>query len=185
MDSVPDTVNDVEIGLEPLAQHSDRAEDAVVSIDVIALDDRMQEGVLRRNADLACVYLYVVDVLLVDLIALFRQGDATAVIEALDVRPGDADVDAANHDVALLLGIDHGFVHALHRRFEINDLALAHSAEGACPTPRILIVPSGFPSPTTTQIFEVPISRPTIKLLLAITVAFLVETLKWDRPPRR
>src|SRR6266436_1399681 len=57
--------------------------------------------------------------------------------------------------------------------------------DGAWPTPRILIVPSGFPSPTTTQIFEVPISRPTIKLLLAITVAFLVKTLKWDRPPHR
>src|SRR5215510_1227605 len=56
---------------------------------------------------------------------------------------------------------------------------------GARPTPRILIVPSGLPSPTTTQIFEVPISRPTIKLLLAITVAFLVKTLKWDRPSHR
>src|SRR5207247_7424787 len=57
--------------------------------------------------------------------------------------------------------------------------------EGAWPTPRILTVPSGFPSPTTTQIFEVPISRPTIKLLLAITVVFLVKTLKWDRLPYR
>src|SRR6476661_5096839 len=57
--------------------------------------------------------------------------------------------------------------------------------EGACPTPRIFRVPSGFPSPTTTQIFEVPISRPTIKLLLAIAVAFLVKTLKWDRPQHR
>src|SRR3954452_3827781 len=57
--------------------------------------------------------------------------------------------------------------------------------EGACPTPRILIVPSGFPSPTTTQIFEVPISRPTIKLLLAITFTFLLETLERDHPPTR
>src|SRR6476620_7798364 len=57
--------------------------------------------------------------------------------------------------------------------------------DGAWPTPRILIVPSGLPSPTTTQIFEVPISRPTIKLLLAIAVAFLVKTLKGDRPPHR
>src|SRR5450432_1028469 len=57
--------------------------------------------------------------------------------------------------------------------------------DGAWPTPRILIVPSGFPSPTTTQIFEVPISRPTIKLPLAITAAFLVKTLKWDRLPHR
>src|SRR5207253_8176557 len=40
--------------------------------------------------------------------------------------------------------------------------------DGACPTPRILTLPSGRLSPTTTQIFEVPISRPTIKSLLAI-----------------
>src|SRR5262249_53511735 len=57
--------------------------------------------------------------------------------------------------------------------------------DGACPTPRILIVPSGFPSPTTTQIFEVPISRPTNKLLLAITVTFLIEKLKRVRSPNR
>src|SRR4029077_9513639 len=48
--------------------------------------------------------------------------------------------------------------------------------EGDWPTPRILIVPSGRPSPTTTQIFEVPISRPTIKSLLPI--CFL---LSWRR----
>src|SRR5215467_9284742 len=42
--------------------------------------------------------------------------------------------------------------------------------DGVWPTPRILIVPSGRPSPTTTQIFDVPISRPTIKLLLAMVV---------------
>src|SRR6476659_9128818 len=57
--------------------------------------------------------------------------------------------------------------------------------EGAWPTPRIFIVPSGLPSPTTTQIFEVPISRPTIKLLLAIRITFLVETLQWNCLPHR
>src|ERR1700676_481461 len=47
--------------------------------------------------------------------------------------------------------------------------------DGACPTPRILTVPSGRLSPTTTQIFDVPISRPTIKSLLAIS--FLLFSL--------
>src|SRR5207248_5812986 len=42
--------------------------------------------------------------------------------------------------------------------------------DGAWPTPRILIVPSVRPSPTTTQIFEVPISRPTMRSLLAISL---------------
>src|SRR6266567_3041564 len=40
--------------------------------------------------------------------------------------------------------------------------------DGVWPTPRILTVPSGRLSPTTTQILEVPTSRPTIKLLLAM-----------------
>src|ERR1700724_384287 len=43
--------------------------------------------------------------------------------------------------------------------------------EGAWPTPRSLIVPSVRPSPTTTQIFDVPISRPTIKSLLTMLVS--------------
>src|ERR1700730_14238891 len=51
--------------------------------------------------------------------------------------------------------------------------------DGAWPTPRILIVPSGRPSPTTTQIFEVPISRPTMRSLLAISV--LSEFLQRNR----
>ena len=44
------------------------------------------------------------------------------------MRAGNADVDIANHDVALLFGIDDGFVHAFHRRLEIDDLAFAHAA---------------------------------------------------------
>src|ERR1700730_7040745 len=55
--------------------------------------------------------------------------------------------------------------------------------DGAWPTPRILTVPSGRLSPTTTQIFEVPISRPTIKSLLAI--CFLLSFLHWNRPLHR
>ena len=71
---------------------------------------------------------YILDILLVDLFMIFRHTDAAAVVEALNVRPGDADVDAANHDIALLLGIDDCLVHALHRRLEINNLAFADAA---------------------------------------------------------
>src|ERR1043166_3687151 len=49
--------------------------------------------------------------------------------------------------------------------------------EGGWPTPRIFRVPSVRLSPTTTQILDVPISSPTIKLLLAIVlVRFLSVT---------
>src|ERR1700682_1620874 len=59
--------------------------------------------------------------------------------------------------------------------------------DGAWPTPRIFTVPSGRLSPTTTQIFEVPISRPTIKSLLAIffLLSFLDRNRPLDRDRRR
>src|ERR1700747_3775410 len=52
--------------------------------------------------------------------------------------------------------------------------------DGAWPTPRILSVPSGRLSPTTTQILEVPISRPTIKLLFAISYSAFFCWLRID-----
>ena len=66
-------VDDVEIGLQFLAEHSDRIEHAVLPVDVIMLDDRVQKRVLRRDAHFARVDLYVLDILLVDLVAVFRQ----------------------------------------------------------------------------------------------------------------
>src|SRR5262249_49210856 len=51
--------------------------------------------------------------------------------------------------------------------------------DGAWPTPRILSVPSGRLSPTTTQILEVPISRPTIRLLFAIFIRLSFVRYNW------
>ena len=120
----PHTVDDVEIRFEFLAEHAHGVENAV---NVIMLDDGMEEGVLRGNAHLPCVDFHVLNVLLVHFVAIFRQHDTTAIIETLDVGSGDADIDAADHDVAFCLSVDHGFVHAFHRCFEIDDLALAHT----------------------------------------------------------
>ena len=121
-------VNDVKVGLQSLSEHPDRAEHAVLSIDMIMLNDGMQESVLCRDAYLARVDFYILDVLLINLIAVFGQRHTAAVIEALKVRSGDGDENAPNHDVAFLFGIDHCFVHAFHRGFKINNLSLAHPA---------------------------------------------------------
>src|SRR5438128_3060133 len=56
--------------------------------------------------------------------------------------------------------------------------------DGACPTPKIFVVPSRRASPTTTQILDVPISNPTIRSLLAISLfllSFLSLFLQWKR----
>ena len=68
----------------------DGVQDAVLSIDVIMLDDGMEKGVLRGNAHFARVDLHVLDVLLVYFVAIFGPDHATAVVEALNVRTGDA-----------------------------------------------------------------------------------------------
>ena len=92
------------------------------------LDDRVQKRILRRDAHFARVDFYILDILFVDLLVVFGHTDAAAIVEALNVRAGDADVDAANHDVAFLFSVDNRFVDALHRRLEINNLAFAHPA---------------------------------------------------------
>ena len=46
------------------------------------------------------------------------------------MRAGDADIDAADHDIALFLGIDEGVVDAFAGGLEIDDLAFADAAGG-------------------------------------------------------
>src|SRR5437762_10343614 len=120
-------VDDMKIGLQFLPKHSDRIKDAVLPFDMVMLDDRMQKGILGRDAHLARADFYILDILFINLIAVFGQHHTPAVIKALKVRPSDCDVDASNHYVAFLLGIDYRFVDTLHRRFKINDLAFTHA----------------------------------------------------------
>ena len=122
------SVNDVKIGFELLSQHADGIEHTILSIDMVMLDDRMEKRVLGRYAHLARVDFYVLDVLLVNFVTLFRQDHTAAIIKTLNVRPGDADINTANHDVAFLLGIDDCFMHAFHGRFKIDNLAFADAA---------------------------------------------------------
>ena len=128
LDPRPHPVDDVEIGLEFLPKHPDRVQHPFLTIDVVMLDNGMEKRVLRRDADFARVDLHILDVLLVNLVAIFRQRHQAAVVEALDVRAGNADIDAADHHVALCLSVDHRFVHALHCRLEIDDLAFPDAA---------------------------------------------------------
>src|SRR4029077_7987442 len=55
--------------------------------------------------------------------------------------------------------------------------------DGAWPTPRIFNAPSGRVSPTTTQIFDVPISKQTIRSLLAILFTFSLKFAVPALPP--
>ena len=72
LNSRPHTVNNVEVGLELLAEHADGIEHAVLPVDVIMLNNRVEECVLRGNAHFARVDLHVFHVLVVNLITVFR-----------------------------------------------------------------------------------------------------------------
>src|SRR5713101_1458217 len=100
---------------------------------MIMLNDGMKERVLRRNAYFARIDFHVFDVLLVNFIAVLGQHDASAVVEAVKVRPRNGHINAPDHHVAFLFGIDHRLVHAFHCRFKINDLALAYASRRRLP----------------------------------------------------
>ena len=68
-----DAVDDVKVSLQLAPEHADRIEHAVLPIDVVVLDDGVQERVLRRDADLARAGLHVLEILLVDFVAILRQ----------------------------------------------------------------------------------------------------------------
>src|SRR2546425_5418929 len=55
-------MDDMKIGFQFLPKHPDRVQHTVLSVDMIMLNERMKECVLRRNAHLTRVNLYVLDV---------------------------------------------------------------------------------------------------------------------------
>ena len=73
LDSRPHPVNNMKIRFELFPEHPDRTQHAILAVDVIMLNDRVQKCVLRRNAHLAGVDLYVLDILLIDFVAILRQ----------------------------------------------------------------------------------------------------------------
>src|SRR5215469_8253084 len=98
----------------------------------------MQERVLRGDADFARVDLYILDILFIDLVTILRQHDTAAIVEALNVRAGHGDIDAADHDVALFFRVDDCFLDAFHGRLEVDDFAFAHAARWRLPDPENL-----------------------------------------------
>jgi hypothetical protein len=95
----------------------------------------MKKSILRRNAYLPGTHLDVFDIMLVDLIPIVRQNYTTTIVETLDVGARHRHIDAANHHIALLLGIYDRFMHTFHCGLEIDDLTLADAARGSLSDP--------------------------------------------------
>src|SRR5207253_10801618 len=61
---------DMKIGFQFLPKHSDRVQHAVLSIDVVMLNEGMEECVLCRNAYFARIDFYVLDVPFINFISV-------------------------------------------------------------------------------------------------------------------
>ncbi len=157
-----DAVDDVEIGFEFVAEHADRVEDTFLFIDVVVLEDGVNEPILVGNADLLRTGFDILNVFLVDFAAVLRDLGNAAIVEGLDVGPGDGDPDAADLGVGFLLGFGDGFANTLDRSAEVDDLALADPGGFAFTDAQDAEGSSGRVSPTTAQTFVVPISSPTM-----------------------
>src|SRR5207302_10294405 len=106
-------------------KHHDWIKDAILSIDMVMLDNGMEESVLRRDAHLTRDNFHILNVLLINLIAVFGQHYTAAIIETLKMRPSNGDVNTPDHNVAFLLCIDYRFMHASHRWYRFNHLAFS------------------------------------------------------------
>jgi hypothetical protein len=75
----------MKISFQFLPKHPDRVQHALLSIDLVMLNDGMEEGVLRGNAHLTRIDFYVLHILLINFIAVLWQHDASAIVETLQM----------------------------------------------------------------------------------------------------
>ncbi len=96
------TGNDVEIGLEPNARHADRVFNALLVVHDEFLRKHMDDPVTGRERELVHVQDQPVQVLLADFLFKAVAVNDAAVLHALDVLAGNANVHLADINVGLV-----------------------------------------------------------------------------------
>src|SRR3954470_22836420 len=96
------------IHLDPGAEHPDRVNDAILAINEKMLPNRMDNMVLRRKIDGFGVLDDVLHVILGNF--AIRRDDRmdSAIVEAAQMAPSHAKINAANFNIGHLLGFDDG-----------------------------------------------------------------------------
>ena len=79
------------------------------------------------NRDAARDLLRLFHIIFGDFRLLIWQAMAATVVQALDVRTGDAEEDIADHHIAAVLRTHQRIVHTGLDLFEIDDLAFAYA----------------------------------------------------------
>ena len=115
--------DDVEVRLEAHTAHADGVLDALFVVDRELLGDDVEDFFSRLHHELVHVLDEGFNVVLADLRFKVFPGDESAVLQALDVLAGDADVDEADLGADLLLSLLNRLLDGRHGAVDVGDHA--------------------------------------------------------------
>ena len=121
-------MHNVNVHLDPRAQHAYRVGDAVLAVHQEMLANGMDDMVLGRQVDGLGVLDDVLHVFFRNLAVGGNHRMHAAIVEAAHVSAGNAEIDAADFHIRHLLGLDDGVAHVFLGHGRVADLALAHAA---------------------------------------------------------
>ena len=128
METVRVAVNDVDVHFEPRTEHPDGIRDAGLAVHKKMLADGVDNVVFRRQIDRLRVFNHILHVVFGNFAVGGNHRMHAAIVEAADVRAGDAEINVPDFHVGHLLGFDDGVAHVLLGLRGVHDLALAHPA---------------------------------------------------------
>ena len=115
----------IHLGLEAHATHSDRIADTGVAVDAILLRNRVEQLAIRGNRLRAGHFVGALDVGARHLVAI--HGDDARAVHRLDVLARDSRVHAIHLHARHSLGLAHRFLDGLCGLLNVGDDAAAHS----------------------------------------------------------
>ena len=118
--------DDVEVGLQTHTGHADGVFDALLVVHGELLWNDVQNLLTWLHHELAHVLDERLDVLLADFRFKVLAGDHAAVLEGLDVLPGDADVHELDLGTHLHLGFLNRLLDRRHRAVDVGHHAAGH-----------------------------------------------------------
>ncbi len=128
LDAVEVAVNHVHVHFQPLTQHAHGIGNAVLAVHNEMLPDRVERSVFGGQIDSPGVLDDVLLVVLGDFPIQRQNLMHPAVVQALHMRTGDAEINTADFHVGHLLRFDDRGAHVIRRLLRIHDLAFAHAA---------------------------------------------------------
>jgi len=118
-DPVASRMDDVEIGLELPGKNSQRILNPSLPVHSITLKDGVKNHVLLGNAHVSTADNHVIAIFFINL-AVFREIDASTVVESLNMTAGDRQIHICDFNIGLFFGLSEGLFHANRSRGPIQ-----------------------------------------------------------------